>query len=711
MSQKMHRRTILQSIVAVAATTAFGCSDDETTVDTQSDKSRAYFPQSVASGEPRPNSVVLWTRAINPAQAGDITLSLDVSTDENFGSFVLQQQGLTAQATHDNAIKIKVTNLQPRTTYYYRFIHENGGDKFVSPVGRTKTAPSATDDVPVKFVFASCQDYVGRYYNSWARLLQLDTDLDFIAFLGDYIYETTGDPAFQSTNTLRGIQFTEPTTALVQHSGIFQYGAAASLSNYRDIYKTVRADPIIQKLHERYPFIVMWDDHEFSNDCWGSNATYENGRRTERQDERRRNAEQAFFEFLPIEANPSGASQGVIDVNSEPKYPDTHIYRDFEFGKHVRFIVTDYRTYRPDHLVPEDAFPGTVAIDAPTLAATGYADAFNSDLFSYIDVDAPEYAQVKGALRLGYIALAQQSGLSSDEATAKADIWVKGNLALAYVNQLLAAAGAPASGLVVSPANKPRGVAFVHMGKLGLFDQRGVRNIVVKDTYDLYSYVRYLATQTASENVLGTAQEAWFKDKLKATNTWKVIVSSVSFSSLVLDLSNKTDIPDTSLRQRYYFTTDQWDGFPTKKKELLTYLKNNVSNPLVISGDIHAAFASVEEGVPTLTAPAISSSAIQEEAGTAVMGAGFSEGSAIYRYIAVDTDKTLKEANPALAVNKTDSHGFVVLEVKADEAVATYHFIPSTEVHKDYSRRTAEELRGQFTTQTVHVRNGAIISG
>jgi len=66
--------------------------------------------------------------------------------------------------------------------------------------------------------------------------------------------------------------------ALPQKSGVFQYYAAASVSNYRDIYKTLRSDPVIQKVHERYPFILMWDDHEFSNDCWQSNATYENGR-------------------------------------------------------------------------------------------------------------------------------------------------------------------------------------------------------------------------------------------------------------------------------------------------------------------------------------------------------------------------------------------------------------------------------------------------
>jgi alkaline phosphatase D len=707
LSQKIQRRTILQSIVAVAATTAFGCSDEQTTTEQQAERARAFFPQSVASGDPRSDSVVLWTRAVDPDHVGDTTLTLEVSTDDTFGNLVLKQDGLKALAAHDNAIKVKVTNLSARSTYYYRFVYEHGGERFLSPVGRTKTAPAPGADVPVKFVVGNCQDYTGRYYNTWQRLLQLDADVDAIVFLGDYIYETTGDPAFQSTNTLREVQFTEPDKAIVQKTGVFQYYAAQAVSNYRDLYKNLRTDPIIQKVHERYPFIVMWDDHEFSNDAWGSNATYTNGRKDERQDERKRNAEQAFFEFLPLDANPAGAAAGAIDVNTEPKFPNTQIYRDFEFGKHMKLIVSDYRTYRPDHLIPEDAYPGKVVMDEAALTAVGAAPAFTSDLFAYVDVDAQDYAQQKGALTQAYVALAVQAGLTQAEAQTQAGRWVQGKLALAYVNQVLTAAGAP-SALLVSPAGKPRGLAYVHMGKLSLFDVRGSRNIVVKDTFDLYAAYHYAVTQRASENVLGTAQETWLKDKVKAANTWKLIVSSVSMSALMLDLRNKTDIPDASLRQRYYFTVDQWDGFPTKKKELLTYVKNNASNAVFISGDIHASFASVEEGVPTLTAPAISSSSIKEEAATAVQGAGFAQGSAIFRYIAVETDQTLRDANPRLVFTDSDRHGFVMVEVKPTELLATYHLIPSSEVHKDYTKRTDEELQGKFTTRTLRVQNNTI---
>ncbi|KFE67579.1 alkaline phosphatase D family protein [Hyalangium minutum] len=702
MSQKLHRRTILQSIVAVAATTAFGCSEEETT-EQQAAQSRAYFPQSVASGDPRPDSVVLWTRAVDEEHGGDVTLSLEVSTEESFGTLIANPKGLQAQVAHDNALKVKVTNLSPRTTYYYRFVYEHDGERFVSPVGRTKTAPAPGDAVPVKFVVGNCQDYVGRYYNAWQRLLQLNADVDAIIFLGDYIYETTGDPAFQSSNTTRGVTFSKPEEALVQKNGVFQYYAAQSLSNYRDIYKTLRTDPLIQKVHERYPFINVWDDHEFSDDCWGSNATYEDGRRSEKQDDRRRNAEQAFFEFLPIDTAGT-AGEGSINVDSEPKYPDTRIYRDFEFGKHVKLIVTDYRTYRPDHLIPEDGYPGTVVMDEAVLTAIGAAPAFASDLFAYVDVDAAELAAVKGALSQAYVAQAMKAGLTQAEATAKAGTWVKGKLALAYVNQTLAALGqAP-----ISAAGKPRGLAYVHMGKVDLFNIRGSRYVVVKDTFDLYAGYRYLSSGKASENVWGATQEDWFNQQVQATNTWKVVVSSVSFTSLVWDLRQKADIPDSTLRQRFYFNVDQWDGFPTKRKELLSTLKAKNVNALVLSGDIHASYASVEEGIPMLTGPAISSGTVQELAGNAVLGAGYYSGSAIYKYVVAQLDATLKAGNDKLVFSNSTQHGFLMVEVQADQAVATYHLIPSSEIDKDYSQRTPDELQRKFTTQSLRVQNGAI---
>ncbi|XXF79437.1 alkaline phosphatase D family protein [Myxococcaceae bacterium GXIMD 01537] len=706
MQQKLHRRTLLQCIAAVAASTAFGCSDEETS----RLEGRDFFPQSLASGDPRPTSVVLWTRAVDADAADkDTPVKLEVSTQENFSSLVLELKDLKALAAHDHALKVKVTNLSPRTTYYYRFSYEKDGQTYSTVTGRTRTAPAATDDAKVKFAFASCQDYVGRYYNSWARLLQLDEDLDFVVFLGDYIYETTGDANFQSsTGGGRTVNFSDNSGALVQKQGFLEYYAAASVSNYRDVYKTVRGDTVLQKVHERYPFIVVWDDHEFSDDCWGANATYLDGRASELQQDRRRNAEQAFFEYIPLD-HPGMSGEGAVDVASVPRFPASRIYRDFEFGKHLKLAVTDMRTYRPDHLIPEDAYPGTVVVNEATLkaAAGGTLPApFASDMFSYVDIDAAGMEQVKGTLRAVYQQQARAAGVSDADIAAKAEKYIKGNQALAYVNQVLAAAKAPA----IDPAGKPKGLAFVHMGKVGLFDLRGSRYVVVKDTFDVYAGLMFANPQTkAVQDALGADQEAWLKQAVGSANTWNVVVSSVSLTSMVWDLRDKSDIPDPTLRQRFYFNVDQWDGFPHKKAELLGFMKAaQVSNPLFISGDIHASFASVEGGIPTLTAPAITSGSIQELAATAVRGAGYTTQSAVYKHAVANMDATLTAANPGMVYSNSDHHGFVVVELSAAEALASYHLIPSTEVGIDYSLRPAEALTAKFKRKDFRVKAGAI---
>src|SRR5205823_3443764 len=145
------------------------------------------------------------------------------------------------------------------------------------------------------------------------------------------------------------------------------------------------------------------------------------------------------------------------------------------------------------------------------------------------------------------------------------------------------------------------GLGYIHMGKRDLFTSRGSRYIVLKDTFDAWTAYTYATTSGASENAYGTAQEAWFETTLGAPETWKVLVSSVSLTSLIFDLRDKTDIPDASLRNRYYLNADQWDGFPNQKRALLGKLAATAGGKaFTVAGDIHASFASVEEGVACL---------------------------------------------------------------------------------------------------------------
>ncbi|WP_240359034.1 alkaline phosphatase D family protein [Pyxidicoccus trucidator] len=710
MFDKFKRRSFLQAVVAVAASTSLGCAEDVTP---PSDDTAKYFPQSVASGDPRADSVVLWVRAVDPDNASaNTSVKLEVSTSEDFSSLFLNES-FSALAANDHALKVKVTGLSARTTYYYRFTFEKDGQKVSTRTGRTRTAPAAGADVPVKFAFASCQDYIGRYYNAWQRLLQLDEDLDFVVFLGDYVYETTGDASFQDANGTRSIVFSEPEKAQSEGTGMVAFFAASALSNYRDLYKSIRKDPVLQQIHERYPFIIVWDDHEFSDDCWGSTATYTDGRRDEKQDDRRKNAEQAFFEYIPLDN--TQAPGGAIDIGQvvAAQSTGTKIWRDFEFGQHLKLLVADTRTNRPDHLIPEDAYPGSVVIDAATLGSlpAPVQGAFAGETFAYVDIDAAPLAQYKQLLQGVYVQTAVKAGLTQAEAAEKAAAWVKGNVSLFYVNQVIAGYNQATGGTTpLIPAGAARGVAFVHMGKPDLFGIQGSRYIVVKPVFELYAGIKYAATQGKSEDVLGAAQQAWFQDTVKASNTWKIVVSSVSMTPMVFDLSQKADVPEANLRQSFYFNVDQWDGFPTKRAELLKYLRDNnlQNNTMFVSGDIHASFVSVEGGVPALTAPAISSGSIKELAGRALLGAGYGSGAAVHKYIVQELEASLSAANPNMKFADGDAHGFVVLEVKKDEAVAAFHLIPSTEIAKDYTLRSDAELAAKFTRKNFRIKDGGI---
>ena len=144
MPYPLQRRTVLKCLIAVAASTTLGCPSEE-----PPEVSRAHFPQSVASGIPRSTSVVLWTRAVDPDDPDrDVELTLEVARDEDFHHRVLKLEGLHATSAHDHILKVKVTNLEPRTRYFYRFVIRKHGEAWSSPVGRTLTAPSPEDAVP-----------------------------------------------------------------------------------------------------------------------------------------------------------------------------------------------------------------------------------------------------------------------------------------------------------------------------------------------------------------------------------------------------------------------------------------------------------------------------------------------------------------------------------------------------------------------------------
>src|SRR5688500_12769623 len=166
------RRTFLQWLAAATALPfASSCGND--------DAQDRTFPQGVGSGDPAPDGVLLWTRV----ESGGL-VTYEVAADREFRTIVTTGER-TADVDTDFTVRVDVTGLAAGTTYWYRF-HANG---VTSPVGRTKTAPAADADVPLRIALASCQDFGGRWFHAWRELVERD-DIDVVLFVGDYIYET-----------------------------------------------------------------------------------------------------------------------------------------------------------------------------------------------------------------------------------------------------------------------------------------------------------------------------------------------------------------------------------------------------------------------------------------------------------------------------------------------------------------------------------------
>ena len=236
---RFDRRTILKSIAVMAAASALPACGDNTEIIGSAADGLARFPQGVASGDPKQTTIILWTRVVNVGSSPvDLPLRLEVALDSEFSHLVVEKNDLVATVAHDGCIKVRVKNLTAATNYYYRFSFVQGHTRYRSTAGRARTAADASADVAVNFTVANCQDYVGRYWNSYQQTLTLaPEDLDFFLAIGDYIYETTN--TFGTGGAARAITFAKPEEAIDLGGGNL---AAKSVGNYRDLYRTYRSD-------------------------------------------------------------------------------------------------------------------------------------------------------------------------------------------------------------------------------------------------------------------------------------------------------------------------------------------------------------------------------------------------------------------------------------------------------------------------------------
>jgi len=685
------------------------------------------FPSGVASGDPRADSVVLWTRLVEPDMPD--ALVVEVATDDDFADIVFSRQ-LTASEDNGWCVKVRATGLEPYTTYYYRFVYGSGGVMDLSPVGRTKTAPTPDMNVSPKFAVVYCQDYIGRYYNAYAKLLaDHDEDIDFVVHLGDYIYETTGDPSFQNPSPDRSIEFTDTDGAIQLGSSSQPYYAASSLSNYREVYATYRSDPMFQQVHERWPMIVMWDDHEYANDAWGATATYFNGRVDEYDEARKRNAERAFFEWSPVEIG-LGAD-GTLSIDASMLWPNTRIYRDFSYGANLHLVLTDSRTRRPDHLVPEDAFPGTIAVDEPTLRTVlgdATVDAIRGSLDPYVDMrllgaQLPILRQTS-AIIAAQALMAENSALDLVKAIRLAEDRLAGNVSTTFINAMYEEAGLTAPFKADIQAMLPRGVSFLFMGKTAMYSSAGARNILFWDPFNLYAGVLYATVGPAVENLLGDQETAWLAGVLtQSPATWKVVGNSVMMTPLLVDFTHPLiapllppEFPDT-FRTRMLLTADQWDGFPQNRLELLG-LMSAVPGTVVISGDIHATFVTDHgNGVFEFTGPAISSGTFGDLVERAVLNhpilgqlPGIDGLLAMLPQLLQASTVNSPVTDSTIIYPQTTNHGFMIMAVTPETLTATIEEIDQDEVFTSYYDDPVT-LDSLFTTTVFTVEDGVLRPG
>ncbi|MFB4317385.1 alkaline phosphatase D family protein [Actinomadura sp. 21ATH] len=279
------------------------------------------FPQSVASGDPSPDGAVLWTRvAPDAAGAAGGRVAYEIAADGSFGT-PLVRGVTTAAAGRDHTVKVRIAAraLKPWTMYHYRFIV--GGT--ASRTGRFRTLPAPGTALPgLRFAYISCQDYTNGHYTALRHLAE--EDLDFVVHLGDYIYETTHDSSFQGAQ-VREIALPGGATR------------AETLEQYRALYKTYRTDPDLQRLHERFAMIQIWDDHEFANDSYGAYDTDSEDEAANHAPDRKLASVRAWSEYSTAGArfDPSGGPTGALTI-----------YRTLNFGGLMDLVLTDERTYR-----------------------------------------------------------------------------------------------------------------------------------------------------------------------------------------------------------------------------------------------------------------------------------------------------------------------------------------------------------------------------
>lgn len=287
------------------------------------------FALGVASGYPRADGIVLWTRLAPDALNGggmpdaEVEVAWEIADSASFGN-VLRKGVERAVPDTAHSIHAEIKGLEPARWYHYRF-HAGGA---VSSTGRFRTAPAANAaNERLRFALASCQHYEQGHFSAY-RGMAAD-DLDLVVHVGDYIYESS-----RAGDKLRDHVAPEPTT----------------LVDYRNRYALYKSDPGLQAAHAAFAWMVTWDDHEVDNDY--ANDRSQDLDPPEEFLKRRAAAYQAYYEHMPLPAW------------ARPRGPHAQIYTQAGFGQLMRVYLLDSRQYRSHQVCPRPGRGGGTTVNA-----------------------------------------------------------------------------------------------------------------------------------------------------------------------------------------------------------------------------------------------------------------------------------------------------------------------------------------------------------
>ncbi|CAL9319982.1 alkaline phosphatase D family protein [Streptomyces sp. SudanB52_2052] len=327
-----------RTVVKAAAATAVLAGPLAASLPARAADQTPAFLHGVASGDPLPDGVLLWTRVTPVPEAipgsglgPDTEVSWVVARDKAFTT-VVAKGSTTATAASDHTVKADIRGLEPATDYWFRF--SAGGTD--SPAARTRTAPAADAAVTnLRFGVVSCANWEAGYFSAY-RHLAARGDLDAWLHLGDYIYEYgTGEYGTRGT-------------VVRPHAPAHEI---VTLADYRVRHARYKTDPDLQALHAAAPVVAIWDDHEFANDAFSGGAENHTEGAEGTWSARQAAAKQAYFEWMPVRPAIAGTT-----------------YRRLRFGKLADLSLLDLRSFRSQQVKVGDG-----EVDDPDRTLTGRA--------------------------------------------------------------------------------------------------------------------------------------------------------------------------------------------------------------------------------------------------------------------------------------------------------------------------------------------------